>query len=294
MAMAVRQVGEFAADIKLSHSVFALPFALLAGCLAGLKIGGITLWHVGLIVVCMVAARTAAMGANRLLDADLDRQNPRTARRAVPAGRVRRGFVIAAIAAAGLMFVAAAAGFGWRFGNWLPLVLAVPVLAFLCGYPLIKRFSSLCHYYLGAALAIAPICAEVAVAGTVSGWAIWLAIGVLCWTAGFDIIYATVDRDSDVATGVHSVPAKLGLGRALWLSRATHVVSIAAFVMAGVAAEPLSWLYFLAVAAAAGLLALEQWLVRADDLSRVNLAFFTFNGLISLTVGGLGIIDLFW
>ena len=288
----LRQFADFAADIKLGHSVFALPFAVLAAVVAGEAVGGVRLGHVALVVVCMIFARTAAMAANRLLDARLDALNPRTANRAIPGGRLSRGFVATAVAGSAVGFLAGCAGFGVAYGNWLPLTLGPFVLAFLCGYPLMKRFTSLCHYYLGAALALAPICAEVAVAGTVSPWSVLLAVGVLGWTAGFDIIYATVDRDSDLATGVRSVPARLGLWRALWLSRATHAASVAAFAAAGLLSPHLGALYLVAVAAAGVLLAVEQALVRADDLSKVNVAFFTVNGVISLTIGILGVVDV--
>ena len=153
----------FAADIKLSHSVFALPFALLAATLAArTPQANWGAWSFVLVVVCMVCARTVAMAANRLLDADGDRLNPRTARRALPSGQLGRGYVLAMIALFSAGFVAAAAGFGAIYGNWWPAWLAVPVLVFLAVYPLLKRFTLLCHYYLGAALALAPICAWVA------------------------------------------------------------------------------------------------------------------------------------
>ncbi|MEM6314714.1 MAG: UbiA family prenyltransferase, partial [Planctomycetota bacterium] len=158
------KVAAFAADIKLSHSVFALPFALLATCLAAERSGGLHVGQVLLIVLCMVFARTTAMGANRYLDARLDALNPRTQRRAIPAGTLSPGFVLAAISANAVLFVIAAAGFGLFFGNWTPAWLALPVVALLCAYPLFKRFSALCHYYLGLALALAPPCAELAIA----------------------------------------------------------------------------------------------------------------------------------
>lgn len=286
------KLSAFAADIKLSHSVFALPFALLAATLAAVRVGGLHAGQVALIVLCMVFARTAAMAANRYFDAVLDRHNPRTARRAIPSGRLSRGFVLGATLASAALFVTTTAGFWVAYDNPLPLLLAVPVLLFICGYPLLKRFTAACHYYLGAALALAPPCAEVAIAGSVTLPVILIALGVLAWTAGFDIIYATVDRDSDLATGVHSVPARLGLRGALWLSRLTHVLCIAAFAAAGIVSAELDLLYFVAIGLAAALLVVEQSLVKPHDLSKVGLAFFTVNGLLSLLVGTLGILDI--
>ncbi|MEM8875215.1 MAG: 4-hydroxybenzoate octaprenyltransferase [Planctomycetota bacterium] len=288
-----QKLSAFAADIKLSHSVFALPFALLATCLAAVRSGGLHVGQVLLILLCMVAARTTAMGANRYFDARLDALNPRTKGRAIPSGTLSSRFVVTAIIFNAALFLLGSVGFGVFFDNWLPAILALPVIALLCAYPLFKRFSALCHYYLGLALAIAPPCAEIAIAGSVTLPVLLIAVGVLCWTAGFDIIYATVDRGSDVETGVHSVPAAVGIGRALLISRATHVASVAAFVGGGLVSAELSTLYFIAVAIAAVLLIVEQSLVKPNDLSKVGLAFFTVNGVISLVVGTLGIIDVY-
>lgn len=280
----------FAADIKLSHSVFALPFALLATFMAA---EGWPHWGIlGLILVCMVTARTVAMAANRLLDAKLDAANPRTASRALPSGRLSAGFVAGWLVACAAGFIAATAGFWMWFDNPWPLIFSVPVLAFISAYPLLKRFTRLCHYYLGAALALAPVCAWVAVAGTVELPALLMAAAVLLWTAGFDIIYACQDYESDVAGGIFSVPARIGIARALWVSRLTHAACVVMLIWLGGSVESLGWIYFVGVAAAVGLLIIEHSLVRADDLSKVGLAFFTMNGVISLVLGTLGIIDV--
>ena len=246
----------------------------------------------GLILVCMVTARTVAMAANRLLDAALDAKNPRTARRAVPSGRLSRGFVAAALVLCAAAFVAATALFFVFYDNPWPLVFALPVLAFLSAYPLLKRFTRLCHYYLGAALALAPVCAWVAVTGSIAPPPLLMAAAVLLWTAGFDIIYACQDYHSDVECGVFSVPAKIGIGPALWASRVTHVACVAMLVLLGWASPQLGTLYFVGVGAAAALLVVEHALVRADDLSKVGLAFFTVNGVISVLLGTLGVIDV--
>src|SRR3954470_13482618 len=245
-----------ARDIKVSHTVFAMPWAILSTFLAA---GG---WpkpgQLLLILCCMVTARTVAMSANRLLDAEIDRRNPRTARRALPSGGLSRGFVLAIVAACSVGFVASAAGF-LLYANPCPLVLSVPVLLFLCAYPLLKRFTRLCHYYLGAALALAPICAWVAIRGGIGVPPLLIAGAVLCWTAGFDIIYACQDYASDVATGVFSVPAKFGIAGALWISRITHVASAAMLVLLGRSASPpLGALFFIGVAIAIALLVVEH------------------------------------
>jgi 4-hydroxybenzoate polyprenyltransferase len=283
----------FAGDIKLQHSIFALPWALLSAVLAG-KIypGSLTLGHIALIVACMVFARTFAMTANRLIDAELDAKNPRTARRALPSGALSRRFMRITLGVTAAGFVLATAGFQWLFENPWPVVLAAPVLGFLLGYPWMKRFTRLCHYYLGVALALAPVCAWIAIAGRLD-WAPICMFGiVLTWTAGFDIIYACQDYENDLATGVVSVPSKLGVARALWVSRLTHGVSAALLIVLGIFTPQFGVLYFAAAGIAILLLVIEQSLVKPTDLSKVNLSFFTVNGAISLLVGALGILDL--
>ena len=282
----------FAADIKIAHTVFAMPWALLSTFLAA---GG---WPrpgvLGLILACMVTARTVAMAANRLLDAELDAANPRTAGRAIPAGRLSRGFYRAMLAGCSAAFLAATATFWFIYSNIWPVAFAVPVLAFISGYPLLKRFTSLCHYYLGTALALAPVCAWVAVAGAIAWPPVLMAAAVLLWTAAFDIIYATQDFASDQATGVRSVPRSLGIGGALWAARATHLVCLGLLVELGWVTPAFGTLYWIAVAVAAALLVYQHAIVRPTNLSRVNLAFFTANGIISVAIGTLGILDIFF
>lgn len=289
------RLAAFARDIKISHTVFAMPWAILATFLAGreLPAGLPYAGQVVLIVACMVTARTVAMAANRLLDAKLDALNPRTARRAIPSGQLSGRFVAAALVLCALAFVGAAAGFWLLYRNPWPVRLAVPVLAFVCGYPLLKRFTRLCHYYLGAALALAPVCAWLAVAGALAPPPLWMAAAVVCWTAGFDIIYACQDYDSDRATGVFSVPARLGIGRALWIARLTHLACVAMLVALGWSSPQLGLLYWIGVAVATALLLVQHLLVRPTDLSKVGLAFFTVNGVISLLLGTLGVVDAF-
>jgi 4-hydroxybenzoate polyprenyltransferase len=286
------KLAAFAADIKISHTVFAMPWAVLSAVMAWERVRGPILGKLAIVVVCMIAARTAAMASNRLLDAELDRKNPRTARRAIPSGALSSRFVGLAMMLSAGLFVAATAMFWILYANVWPLALSVPVLAFICAYPLLKRFSRLCHYYLGAALALAPICAWIAVSGGIAWPPVFMAAAVLCWTAGFDIIYACQDFESDRATGVVSVPARCGIGRALWISRWTHLASLALLVSLGVNAPELGALYFVGVACAAILLIVEHGLVKADDLSKVGLAFFTINGVISLLISTLGVVDV--
>jgi 4-hydroxybenzoate polyprenyltransferase len=289
---ALARLAIFCSDIKIAHSVFALPFALLSTFLSarGMPAAG----QLGLILICMVTARTVAMSANRLLDAELDRANPRTARRAIPRGALSSTYFIATLTICSLAFIGACAMFGVLYRNWLPLMLSVPVLAFVAGYPYLKRFSRLCHYYLGAALALAPVCAAIAIAGHVTIDSLFMAAAVLCWTAGFDIIYACQDYEHDVAAGLFSVPAKLGIAGALWVSRITHAISLSMLIALGVHSLELSTLYWIGVAISGALLIVEHSLVSPTDLSKVGLAFFTVNGIISVLLGALGILDVFF
>jgi len=290
-----RKLALFAADIKIAHTIFAMPFALLSTFMAAkLTYGALPpLGILLLILISMITARTAAMSANRLLDADLDAANPRTRRRAIPAGQLSRRLYNAILAVCAVTFIAATFFFWIMYKNPWPLALALPVLAFISTYPLLKRLTRLCHYYLGAALALAPLCAWLAVAAALALPPIIMAAAVLCWTAGFDIIYACQDYDSDVQTGVISVPARLGIAKALWISRFTHALAAGFLILLGFSTPLLGPLYFTGVAIAIALLIIEHSLVRAGDLSKVNLAFFTMNGIISLLLGTLGIIDLY-
>jgi len=288
---ALARVAIFAGDIKVSHTVFALPWAMLAVAVAARQYpGALTIGKIALVLLCMVTARTVAMSANRLLDARLDAVNPRTQRRAIPSGTLSARFYCIAMLACAALFIAATARF-WHYGNPWPLVFSVPVLAFVAAYPFTKRFTTLCHFYLGAALALAPVCAWMAIAGhlDLSPWL--MAAAVLTWTAGFDIIYACQDYQSDIATGVFSVPASIGIGPALWVSRLTHLLSLSAIILVGKFAPGLGTLYFVGVGIAAVLLVIEHAVVKPRDLSKVNLAFFTINGIISIVLCGLGIID---
>lgn len=281
--------------VKLSHSVFALPFGLMGAFLAGRHIEGrgFPYWgQLGLILVCMVSARSVAMTFNRIVDANIDGRNPRTAQRPLPSGRL-------GTSAAWIMLVLAIGTFGVAcmafhvfFDNTWPVLLAGPVLIFLGGYSFTKRFTQWSHYYLGLALAMSPLAAWLAVDPTTVGLEVMLLmLAVTCWTAGFDIIYACQDIDIDRKEGLHSLPSRVGAAGALWIARGSHLLAVLALAALGVVAK-LGVLYAAGVVAAAVLLAVENSLVRVGDYSRVNTAFFTLNGLVSVLVGGLAIADV--
>ncbi len=282
----------FAADIKISHTVFAMPWAVLATVMAWDRVGGAIAGKLALVVLCMATARTVAMAANRIFDAQLDARNPRTARRAIPGGRLSRRFFWGVLGTCAIVFVAATALFWLAYQNPWPGVLGAPVLAYLCFYPFMKRFTWGCHFYLGLALGLAPICAWVAVAGSIAWEPIVMAAAVMCWTAGFDIIYACLDYQSDLETQVASVPARMGIRRALSVSRITHATAAALLIWLGVLSPQLSTSYFIGSGCAIALLLIEHAMVKADDLSKVNVAFFAVNGVISLVVGISGIADV--
>jgi 4-hydroxybenzoate polyprenyltransferase len=282
-------------DIKLSHSVFALPFALLATFLAAGEAGRWPGWAaLELIVLCMVTARTVAMSVNRLADAPMDAANPRTAGRALPRGALGPGFVRGAIALSSILFIAAASGFYWLDGNVWPVVLSPAVLGYLAAYSYAKRFTALCHVMLGSALALSPIAAVIAIEPSyLAAAAPWLlAAMVVCWVAGFDVIYALQDLIFDQRHGVFSIPARLGATRALWISRALHVGAAASLTLLVMTSAQLGVLFALAAVAAVGLLIVEHALVWGSKTQRIPLAFLMVNGLISVLLGAAGIIDV--
>jgi 4-hydroxybenzoate polyprenyltransferase len=260
--------------VKFSHSVFALPFALASAALAADE--GTRWRHVLWIVVAMVGARSAAMGFNRLADHQIDARNPRTASRELPRGVLRRAEVWAFVLLSAAALVLAAARL-----NPLCLALSPVALLLVFGYSYTKRFTSFSHLFLGLALAIAPVGAWLAIRGEFAPAPVVLGLGVLCWVAGFDTIYACQDVAFDREAGLHSLPARLGVARALLVARVLHA---AAVVLLGAvyALSPLHPVYLAGVAGVAALLLYEHSLVHADDLSRVDAAFFAVNGWISL------------
>lgn len=287
----------FLSLIRFSHTVFALPFALLAAVMAwrleAWQIRGRDL--VG-IVGCMVTARSAAMAFNRLVDRRLDGENPRTAQRHLPAGLLTARQVVLFALGSAVAFVASTLLF---LPNRLPLFLSLPVLLMLAGYSFTKRFTSLAHFWLGAALACSPVAAWIAIRGdqVLSNPADLIPAGVLAgavltWVAGFDIIYACQDADYDRRAGLHSVPARWGVAHALRLAALCHAATVGCLALLVGAYPPFGWVYVSGVAAVAALLIYEHALVRPDDLNRVNIAFFNVNAVISLGLLAVGIVDL--
>jgi 4-hydroxybenzoate polyprenyltransferase len=265
----------FGRMIRFSHSVFALPFALSSAALAASE--GLISWRqVGWILVAMVGARSAAMGFNRLADHDLDARNPRTASRELPSGALSRAQVWTFVLVSAAALVLAA-------GMLNPLCLALsPVaLAIVFGYSYTKRFTSLSHLFLGLALAVAPVGAWLAVRGRFDPPPFVLALAVVFWVAGFDTIYACQDADHDRQAGLRSLPARLGIRGALRMARAFHVVAVV-LLLAVFPLVRLHPFYLAGVLVVAVLLAYEHRLIRHDDLSRVNAAFFTVNGWVSV------------
>ena len=273
----LRETGEM---IKIQHTVFALPFALIA--LVSAPATGwppLRVWL--LVLMAMVAARTAAMAFNRLADHRLDALNPRTADRSLPGGRLSRNFVALITVVASAFFILAAG-----LLNSLCLILAFPTLVVLLGYSFSKRFTAASHLWLGAALGIAPIGAWIAVSGRLALTPVLLGASVMLWVAGFDIIYSLQDEGFDRSTGLHSIPSALGSRRALTLARVLHGLSLAGFAAFALVSGggPLRWS---AVIAAAAMLGWQHTLVTPDDLSRVDAAFFTANGILAIVMGVL-------
>ena len=260
--------------IKWEHSIFALPFAL---CGAMLAAGGLPAWHqLAWIVVAMVSARSAAMAFNRLADASMDAANPRTATRALPVGLLTPGFVTSFVLIACAIFVLAASQL-----NRLTLLLSPVALAVVLLYSYTKRFTRWSHLFLGFALGIAPAAAWIAVRGSLDPRILLLTAAVTFWVGGFDVIYACQDHDFDRSHDLHSVPRYLGIHAALWIARGFHLVMLG-FLVAIVLAFGLGKLAAAGVVAVAALLLYEHSLVRHDDLSKLNAAFFTMNGVISV------------
>jgi 4-hydroxybenzoate polyprenyltransferase len=288
--------------IRFSHTVFALPFAFLSAVMA---------WTLGQrseptlpfrwrdllgILLCMVLARSAAMAFNRLVDREWDAKNPRTANRHLPAGLLSVSGVTLFAVMSGACFVASTALF---LPNQLPLWLSIPVLGFLLAYSLTKRFTNLSHFWLGASLMLAPICAWIAIRGGAVQDnpidllpALILGFAVLAWVSGFDIIYACQDAEFDRKAGLRSLPARFGVARALRMAATCHAVTVALLWALPLAFPLLGGFYMAGVGIVTVLLIYEHWLVRPGDLSRVNQAFFQVNAVISIGLLVATAIDL--
>ncbi len=272
--------------IKFSHTVFAFPFALMGATLAALASGRPpTPAQIGWICLAMVGARTAAMGLNRIIDARIDAQNPRTAGRPLPAGKVTPGesWVMVILATALLLLAA---------GMLNPLCLALAPVALGCFvlYAYCKRFTALAHVVLGVCLAGAPVGAWIALRGDLQWPVLVLGAAVLLWVTGFDIFYALQDVDFDRSAGLHSIPVRLGVKNAILLGKLLQGGMIALLLLLP-AGLPLGWLYYAGVAVISAMIAYEHQLVKADDLSKLDAAFFNMNGYISVTIFAFTLAD---
>ena len=272
----IRKIGILLEMIKFKLTVFAMPFAFTGAFLAarGMPRLRIIFW----VIVAMVGARTCAMGFNRIVDFRFDQSNPRTADRALPAGQVKMIEAWLMVVLAGLLFFFACYNL-----NRLTLILAPFALALTLFYSLTKRFTSLCHLILGVALAISPLGGWVAVTGRLAHYPYVLSLGVLFWVAGFDTIYACLDADFDKKTGLYSLPARLGREKAFRLAVVFHVLAFLFFTLTGIVFE-LNYFYYIGIALTAAALFYQHILVNPKDLSRIHAAFFSMNGIISLTL----------
>jgi len=263
--------------IKFEHSVFALPFALVGALLAARDAGRFpTLWQILWIVVAMVGARSAAMTINRIADLDYDRRNPRTAMRALPTGELSVGFAWAFTLVASALLVIAA----WQL-NPLALKLSPVALAVLFFYSYTKRFTTWAHFVLGFCLGMSPAAAWIAIRGSLDWRMLILCAVVTLWVGGFDVLYACQDVEFDKTAGLYSIPKKFGIARALRIARVIHVVMVALLILLALSFH-LAWPAWVGIAVVAALLAYEHSLVKPNDLSKMNAAFFTVNGYISL------------
>lgn len=271
-------------DIKIQHTIFAMPFAVMSAFIAA---GGVPpLGVLGLIVLAMVFARSAAMAFNRLVDASFDVKNPRTKNRAIPAGKASRGQYVFFIVASSAAFIMVCAQI-----NHLSLLLSPLALAIVFFYSYTKRFTAYSHFFLGLALALAPLGAWIAVKEDISAAPLVLGAAVVFWLAGLDAIYSLQDVDFDKAHGLNSIPQRFGVSRALALSAAFHAIMVA-LLFALPFISTLTWIYGLGAALTAGLLFYEHSLVKPDDLSKVNVAFFNVNGVISVGLMAFTIADV--
>ncbi|HJN72097.1 MAG TPA: 4-hydroxybenzoate octaprenyltransferase [Phycisphaerales bacterium] len=284
-------------DIKISHTVFAMPFALLGAFMAGINDGAIVWtafgWQLVLIVICMFFARNVAMLANRILDRKIDANNPRTQNRVIASGEVEPAVAGAYFFCNVILFIGFT-GFFMFWENLLPLYLSVPVLIILVAYPLFKRFTWLCHVYLGTSLALSPVAAAIAIAPeTLTHLPIWLLSGaVLCWVAGFDIIYALQDIACDKRDNLKSMPASLGVKPAMLISQFLHCICVALLFGIATTDQHFGWLFLGATVLIAAVLIYEHLTVKKWGTTKIALTFFTLNGVVSLVLGTAGIIDL--
>ncbi len=278
--------------VKFSHTIFALPFALIGFAIAAQSYWELLSWQeliikLLLVLVCMVTARSAAMAFNRYLDRSFDAQNPRTAIREIPSGIIAPNSALRFVIINCLLFLTAT----W-FINLLCFLLAPVALFVILFYSYTKRFTALCHLVLGLGLSLAPIGAYLAITGEFAVLPILFSIAVICWVSGFDIIYALQDEAFDRSQQLHSIPVRLGTVKALRVSELLHMISAACILYAGYAGN-FHWLYWIAATVFCVMLFYQHSIVQPNDLRRVNIAFMTANGIASVVFGVLVIIALF-
>ncbi len=281
-----QRIRTFLEMVKFSHTIFALPFALMAALLAA--DGMPSLWKIFWIIIAMAGARTGAMGANRLLDARLDALNPRTKDRALPAGLIETKHALGLTIISYLVFIFAAAMLNSFCFHLAPYIIIV-----LTAYSVAKRYTSYTHYILGFCLGLAPIGAWIAVTGSLAFTPLVLGFAVGCWVSGFDLLYSLQDIEFDKTEGLYSIPAKIGVEATLALARKLHLGMLGALFLVYLFAGSLGWLFLLALIVVAALLHYEHELLNPNDLSKIDTAFFTINGYISITLFVIAALDIF-
>jgi 4-hydroxybenzoate polyprenyltransferase len=274
--------------IKFEHTIFALPFAFMGALLGSVVVNGeLPSWaQIGWIILAMLGARTAAMALNRIIDRTIDGKNPRTAMRAIPAGLISSKEAILYVILSFLLLF-------WATSHLSPLSMKLLPIAvfFLVIYSYTKRFTWACHLVLGMTIALAPLGGWVAVTNQISFASLVFYVAIVFWLAGFDIIYATQDEEFDRKEGLHSIPSRFGLANALILARVFHMITAICFVALFFLTD-LTWWYLIGVFIAIGLLMYEHWIVKPSDLSKVNVAFFNLNSILSIVVFVFTLIDL--
>lgn len=278
--------------VTFSHTIFAMPFALIGFSLGVISREAFDWWLLLKVILCMVFARNAAMAFNRYIDRDIDAINPRTKQREIPAGTIGANSALWFVIINAILFVATAYSI-----NTLCFYLSPVALLVILGYSLTKRFTALCHFVLGLGLGLAPVGAYLAVTGTFDWIPVVLGFSVLCWVSGFDIIYSLQDDQFDKNQNLHSIPALVGRKKALQLSTLAHVFSgagiVATVMMMNQAFPQIGWLTFVAGGIFIAMLIYQHLIISERDLSRINIAFMTTNGIASLVFGSLVILDIF-
>lgn len=274
--------------VKFSHTVFALPFAIIGFAIGISEPNSQIHWYSFILVIlCMVFARNAAMGFNRWADANIDAANPRTATRDIPAGKIKKSNALLFVVLNSVAFIVCT-----FFFNPLCVILSIPFLLVILGYSYTKRFTSLSHFVLGFGLALAPLGAYLTINPVWKGTLLFVSLIVFTWVSGFDIIYSCQDADFDKQNKLHSVPSYAGIKKALLISSALHFFTISILILLGIS-ENYSFAYWIGAILFSGLLIYQHTIVKENDLSRVNLAFFTTNGIGSILFGVFFLLELF-